>query len=113
MRTSIPALVMKHRKVVGLVLILLTLFFAYEIRHIRLVTYADDLLPTGHPYIAVNKDFRETFGGANIVLIAVTVKEGDIFNTKTLQKIKNITEGLLYIPGVNNNSITSIATRRV
>jgi len=113
MKMSIPVLVMRHRKAVGLALLFLTAFFAYEMRHIRMATYADDLVPKGHPYIAVDKDFRELFGGANIVLIAVTVKEGDIFTTATLQKIKNITEKLLYIPGVNNNSITSLASRKL
>lgn len=113
MLDRIPERILQHRILVFVVLLAATGFFAYELRHCRMASYADDLLPGGHPYIQVNKQFREIFGGANIVLVAITVKEGDIFNPETLQKIQNITRAFQYVPAVNNNSITSIAVRKV
>lgn len=113
MLDRIPERILQHRILFLLLLLAVTGFFAVEVRHCRMASYADDLLPGGHPYVRVNKQFREIFGGANIVLVAVTVKEGDIFNPQTLQKIQNITRGFQYVPAVNNNSITSIAVRKV
>ncbi len=113
MLDRIPERILKHRILFLVVLLAMTGFFAFQLRHCRMASYADDLLPGGHPYVQVNKQFREIFGGANIVLVAVTVKEGDIFNRETLQKIQNITRAFQHVPAVNNNSITSIAVRKV
>ena len=41
--------------------------------------------------------------------ILLQVREGDIFNVETLQKIKDITEDLYLIPGVDRFKIFSIA----
>jgi predicted RND superfamily exporter protein len=113
MLDRIPILILRHRMIFVFALLAMTVFFAVQIRHCRMASYADDLLPGKHPYVQVNKEFREIFGGANIVLVAVTVKEGDIFNPQTLQKIQNITRAFQHVPAVNNNSITSIAVRKV
>lgn len=113
MLDRIPALILKHRTIVLLALLATTAFFAFQLHHCRMASYADDLLPGKHPYVQVNRQFREIFGGANIVLVAITVKEGDIFNPRTLQKIQNITRAFQQVPAVNNNSITSIAVRKV
>jgi uncharacterized protein len=86
-----------------------TAFFAFEARKVEMYSQFADLLPQGHPYIQVYNKFRQTFGGANIVLLAVAVKEGDIFNTKTLQKIRYVTEAVDQIDGVNHYQVASIA----
>jgi len=51
-------------------------------------------LPQKHPYIQVHNKIRNIFGGANQVLIMVQVREGDIFNSSTLKKVKWISEEL-------------------
>jgi hypothetical protein len=37
-----------------------------------------DLLPQKHPYIQLHNEVKDTFGGANNVVMAVSVEEGDI-----------------------------------
>ena len=93
--------------------IAITLFFAYQMTNLRVFTDFGDLLPQSHPYVKIHNKFREIFGGANLLLISVEVKEGTIFNKKTLSIIKDISEELVKIPGVDRYKILSIAQRKV
>ena len=56
-----------------------------------------DLYPPGHPYIRLYTQYREMFGTANVVLITLEVKDGDIFSSpETIRKVDRITLALLH-----------------
>jgi len=95
------------------IMLFITLFFGYEVAHLKVITIFDDLLPQGHEYIKVHNKFRKLFGGANQVTIIVQVKKGDIFNKVTLGKVKYISEELYKVPGVDRFKILSIAVRKM
>jgi len=101
--------VLRHSWLSLSVLLLITGFFAYQARKVEMYSSFADLLPQGHPYIESYNEFRKTFGGANVVVLAVAVKEGDIFNTKTLKAIRYVTEKVDQIDGVNHYQVASIA----
>ena len=82
------AFLWRHRPAVLLVMVALTAFWLYQARYVEMYSQFSDLLPQGHPYIQAYNSHRETFGGANIITLVLQVKDGDIFNTKTLEKIK-------------------------
>jgi predicted RND superfamily exporter protein len=109
----IAAWIVKNRLAVLITIILLTIFFGYHARKIEMYTAFSDLLPRDHPFIRVHNKFRKVFGGANLVLLSVEVKKGDIFNPQTLAKIKKLTEVVERIPGANNYQIFSIARQKV
>jgi hypothetical protein len=69
--------------------------------------------PGADPYIQIYTDFRRMFGSANIMSVIVEVKEGDIYNPATLQKVDRITKYLVNTKGVNPQQILSIAHPRV
>jgi hypothetical protein len=104
---------MRRRRLFLFLILLVTLFFAYELTKLQVYTSFNDLLPQNHPYIKVHNQIRHIFGGANQVLIMVQVRKGDIFNTKTLEKVKWITRELEKIPGVDPYKIRSIASRKM
>ena len=104
---------MKYRLWWLLGILLVTIFFFYEATKLQVYTSFNDLLPQSHPYIKVHNQIRHIFGGANQVLIMVQVRKGDIFNTKTLEKVKWITRELEKIPGVDPYKIRSIATSKM
>ncbi|MDO8784620.1 MAG: MMPL family transporter, partial [Syntrophales bacterium] len=81
--------------------------------HVSMYSMFDDLLPPNHPYIKIHKQYKEVFGGANVVTISIEVKQGDIFNPATLSKIKSLTETIELTKGVNNYQIYSIARQKV
>ncbi|MFO7922205.1 MAG: MMPL family transporter [Bacteroidales bacterium] len=92
--------------IIGTVL-LLTLFFGYQIRNISInsdifSTLPDDD-PTGHLY----KSIGARFGGNDIGMIVL--ETGDVFQTHVLQHIKQITDSLRVTSGVSTvTSITNI-----
>lgn len=105
--------IIRKRLILFCIVLLGTLFFASQLRHLKIHTSFDDLLPQNHPYIKLHNKFRNIFGGANQVLIMLEVKDGDIFNVKTLEKIKYIEEKLMEIPGVDPYKVMSLASRKM
>ncbi|MEW8462661.1 MAG: hypothetical protein AB2653_20335, partial [Candidatus Thiodiazotropha endolucinida] len=97
---------------VTLALILaVTLFFAFQIPGVRMASDFADLLPQQHPYIQLHNEIRDTFGGANNVIVAVQVTEGTIFSNETLQRIHRITQAVDSLYGINHNLVTSLTHR--
>ena len=82
-------------------------------KNLHIFTDFSQLLPQSHPYIRLNNEFKEKFGGANFLVIMVSVNKGDIFNTKTLKKVKHITESLEALPGIDRYKIVSIASMKL
>jgi len=105
--------IIKNRLLVLGIIALITLFFAYQMRTLTISTNFNELLPQDHEYIKVHNEFRKTFGGANFLVIMVSVDKGDIFNTKTLEKIRYITNELEKVPGVDRYKIISMASRKI
>src|SRR5579859_7713020 len=87
---GIARFTLKHRWATLAILGIITIFFGFHARKVQMYSQFADLLPQAHPYIKAYNHFRTTFGGANIVSLSLRVKEGDIFNTKTLQKIRYV-----------------------
>ena len=106
-------LVMRHRLLATLLILGATTYLFLNFMDVHVLTSFDELLPQKHPYIDLHKEVRDKFGGANIVTISLEVKQGDIFNTKTLQKIKYLTDQLDLIPGINHYQLESIAHPKV
>ncbi len=96
-----------------IVIILVSLFFLYKLKELKIYTEFSDLLPQRHEYIETHNIIRTQFGGANTIVMVLQVREGDIFNPTTLQKIRDITDELYYIPGVDRFKILSIAEKKM
>ena len=66
--------VIKRRLLVLLIIIGITGYFGYQMRTLTLSTNFNELLPQTHEYIKMHNDFRKTFGGANFLVIMISVK---------------------------------------
>lgn len=100
-----------HRKLVLVILFLITGWFAYHIPAVKMLSDFADLLPQEHPYIQLHNSIRDTFGGANIITMAVEVEEGTIFTNETLARIHRITQSLDEVTSINHNLVTSLTHR--
>ncbi len=100
-----------HRKVVLAIVFLVTGWFAWHIPAVKMLSDFADLLPQEHPYIELHNSIRDTFGGANIIIMAVEVDEGTIFTNETLARIHRITESVDQISNINHNLVTSLTHR--
>ncbi len=93
--------------------ITLTIFFLFCVMSLSINTKLGDLMPQKHSYIEVHKKLMNVFGGLNQVSIALEVKEGDIFNKDTLDKVVRITRKLYLLDGVNPGRIASLSARKI
>src|SRR2546423_1572931 len=108
---SIGRTLTRWRVTAAALVAVMTAFFGYHALQLRTLSRFDEVLPAPHPFIQVHRKFAKTFGGANTVLIMLRVREGDIFNVKTLNKIWSMTQELDKIYGVNHYQIESLAHR--
>lgn len=92
-------------------ILLLTVYFAIQIPALKMYSEFADLLPQKHPYIQLHNEVRDSFGGANNVIIAVEVEEGDIFTNKTLRLVDDLTNSVDSLPSINHNLIKSLTHR--
>jgi len=90
---------------------LATVFFAVQVPNVQMYSDFADLLPQEHPYIKLHNSIRDTFGGANNVVMAIEVEEGDIFTTDTLERIHRVTQAVDNLTGVNHNLLGSLTHR--
>lgn len=96
-----------------LVLLAATAFFAVQVGHLRMVLDPKRILPQSHPYVQLNNQIEEAFGGSRVVVVDVAVKEGDIFNPATLAKIQRITEAVKQVNGILEENVVSIADHKI
>lgn len=98
------------RIILGLILGL-TIFFAAQIPGVRMYSDFADQLPQSHPYIQLHNEIKDNFGGANVIIVGVEVKDGDIFTNETLHLVNDVTQAVDSLPGVNHNLVASLTHR--
>ena len=96
----------------SILVILITAFFAWEVKHLDISTRFSDLYPRNHSYIQTFEKYP-AFGSPFTVSLVIEVKNGTIYNSKALQKIQEATRLVDLIPGVDHDQILSIAARKV
>jgi len=104
---------LRNRVWLLILLSLITGFFCYRIYHLKIATDFFSLYPPRHPYIKLYNEYRKMFGSANVLVCAVEVKEGDIYNWDTLDKILRITKGMPKIKGCNASQVVSLTHPRL
>jgi predicted RND superfamily exporter protein len=88
-----------------------TFLFALAIPRLRIYTDFGDLLPQSHPYIKTYNRIKENFGGANMIVMAIEVDQGTIFDDDTLRLVHQATLGIDNLPSVNHNLVSSLTHR--
>jgi predicted RND superfamily exporter protein len=67
-------------------------------------------LPPDHPYIVLDREIRQEFGGRNMVAIALVPKAGSIWRHDVLQLVHDVTGELLNAPGVIRQNVVSLSS---
>ena len=79
------------------VLAALTVFFGYHAARIQPDAGYEKTIPMEHPYMGAFKEYYSEFGGANLVLVALMQKEGEIYNERFLSTLKQVTDEVFFI----------------
>ncbi len=99
---------LRNRYLVVVAIALFTLFLGYHFQHMQVYTNFFDLYPPNHEYIKLYQRYRRMFGTANVLLVALENKEGDIFNVRSIKLLDRMTQDIVATPGANPWQILSI-----
>lgn len=102
-----------HRIKVVAVVLAITAAMGYLAAQVEVKTVFSDLLPRNHPYIEVNNQFKQTFGGSNMVSIMLEVEQGDVFQMKVLERVQKISKDLQRVSNVDSYQIVSLASKKI
>ncbi|MGH8011667.1 MAG: hypothetical protein ACREQ4_04100, partial [Candidatus Binataceae bacterium] len=105
--------VLRHRAIIGIILLGITAFMGYHAAHVRIATKFENFFPANHEDVKLYRKYSYQYGGAQKLAVMLRVKKGDIFNYKSLMDIQDITREINILPGVDHNEIFSLASYRV
>ena len=92
--------IIKYRIVLIILVLLTSSFFAARFAGLKIITNLDDFIPQGHPYAKVHMMMEDLFEGGDMVQVALEVKEGDVINVDTLQKVLRLTQKIYLLDGI-------------
>jgi hypothetical protein len=93
-------LIVDKPQIILFLILLLTGFFAYHTRHIRLDSSVDSLLPKDDPEKQYHNEVRQLFGSDEIGVVGLVTD--NVYTPEVLQKIKRLTEEIRKIPAVKS-----------
>lgn len=94
--------------------LLATIVFSYFALQLKPDASFQKMVPSSHPYITNYLKFENELRPlGNVVRISVENTKGDIYNKEFLQTLKEITDEVFYIPGVDRSGLKSVWTPNV
>ncbi|MCD6555830.1 MAG: RND family transporter [Bacteroidales bacterium] len=95
--------------IIGVTLIVTVLFFFVMKDNSRMETDLDKYMPKSHPAFIYSDKAEEIFGINDGIIVAVENQDG-IFNTETLDTLKQLTKALQNMEQINKGDVTSLYT---
>ena len=113
MTARLEALLFARRRLVLAAFLLVTLAMGWLASGIRVDAGFTKLVPLGHEYMQTFLEHRDEFGGADRVLIALIAREGDMFTPEFFAKLREVTDAVFFLPGVDRTQVYSLVTPNV
>ncbi|MBL8513875.1 MAG: RND family transporter, partial [Betaproteobacteria bacterium] len=107
---TVSNFVFGNRKTLLIVFSVITVLFAVSASQLKVDAGFNKMVPLTHPYMKEYKAYENVFGGANRIAIALTQKNGDIYNKEFMEKLKAMTNEILVLEGVDKPSVRSLFT---
>lgn len=103
-----------HRLILLLFFTIASSFLAWQASKIKPDTSFLKMIPTEHPFIQNMIENLDDLGAAGTVIqVAVESKSGDIFTKEYMESLKQISDEVFYLPGVDRRGLESIWTPNV
>lgn len=106
----LESLLFTHRKSVLWLLAAFTVFMSWFAVQLRMDAGFEKQLPIGHEYIDTFETYRDDLLGANRLTIVVKARDGNIWSEDGLKRLYNVTQAVIYLPGVQRTSVLSMWT---
>ncbi len=98
-----------RRATLGL-LLALTALMAFFALQLRMDAGFEKQMPSDHPYIQTFQKYRADVLGANRLNIVVKARQGSIFTVAGLQKLYEVTQGVVFLPSIERLGVQSLWT---
>jgi predicted RND superfamily exporter protein len=99
-----------HRGAVLAALALFTLVMGVFAAQLRMTAGFDKQLPQGHEYVRTFQQYRDQVFGANRIMVVVRARSGDMWNAPFLKKLAEVTQTVMFLPGVDRRTVSSLWT---
>jgi uncharacterized protein len=110
---KVSSWIFHHRKILLVLNILVTIALGIMASQLRVQAGFTKMIPLNHPYMAAFLQYQQDFGGANKVLVALDNERGSIFEKEFMETLRQVTEEVFYVKGVERSSVTSLFTPNV
>lgn len=107
-------MIFNNRALIVLIFVALTAFLGYNASQIKPDASFERLIPLKHEFIQnmlANRDDLENLG--NYINIAVAAKDGDIFSEDYMETLKQITDEVFFLQGVDRAEVKSLWTPNI
>jgi predicted RND superfamily exporter protein len=102
------------RPLLLLVFMLVTFYLGIQATRLTPDASFEKMIPMQHPYIqAMMRHISDLGAAGTTIQIVVQANEGDIFDAQYLDVVRQVTDELFYLPGVDRNRMRSLWTPNV
>lgn len=91
-------------------LALVTVVMGVFAAQLRMTAGFDKQLPQEHEYIKTFYQYRDQVFGANRIIVVVRAKNGDMWSAPFLRKLADVTQAVMFMPGVDRRTVSSLWT---
>ncbi|MEW8019708.1 MAG: MMPL family transporter, partial [gamma proteobacterium symbiont of Phacoides pectinatus] len=105
--------VLRHRWAIIVTLLIATLAGALQIKNLDIRNDPDTLLPPSNRYVATNLYAEHNFGMGNLMVFALQVKEGDIWQPWFINMVQEIHHKLEALPNSRPANFIDIAAQKI
>jgi predicted RND superfamily exporter protein len=107
----IERLIFNNRKALLILFAAITMVMVYQASQLRPEASFLRMIPTYHPYIQNFIKHQDNLKGlGNAVRISVETEEGDIFSAKYMEALRNVSDEVFFISGVDRGAMKSLWT---
>jgi predicted RND superfamily exporter protein len=109
----VEPVIFQRRRGTLVVLTLITLLLAWQAAQLKPQAGWLKMVPQEHPYMQTFLEYYRDFGGANTVLVALHAREGTIYDAQYLEQLRELTDEVFFIPGVDRARVMSLFTPNI
>jgi predicted RND superfamily exporter protein len=96
-----------------LTLLLITILAALQVKNLNMRNDPDTLLPPSNRYVATNLYAEHNFGMGNLMVFALRINEGDVYQGWFVNKIQEIHKRLVDLPTARKSNFIDIAAKKI
>ena len=106
-------LIFGFRPLIVGIFVIITLIMGYGLTNLRVYAGFSKHLPLQHEYMQTFMEYRNEFGGANRVLVALRARDGNMFSAEFFNALKQATDEVFFLDGVDRSRVSSLFTPNV